>query len=441
MDIAVIGAGITGMSAAYDLARAGHRVHLFERSDAVGGLAAGFPTHGTFLERAYHHLFTTDTDIIGLAEELGVGKKLLWHDSSIAIFTADGKVYPFTGPIDLLRFKPLSFLNRLRLGITVLYIQKLKNWKKLVDIPVHVWLRRWCGEQSYNVIWKPLLIGKFHHFHERISMAWLWARLHIRANSRGPNDTKKEKLGYFDGGFQTLIAALRSELDKHNVTLALNASIHSIRHEVDSRKNVLRMENGEELKFDRVICTAPSHVFANLIENDPTADEKYLQRLRSIEYVGALCLVFSSRQNLSKYYWHNIVDVTSPFLVFIQHTNLIEKERYEGEHFYYLGAYLPHDHDFFRDDPENIRSIFFKHLKILLPSFDVSQITEWHLFTARNAQHIASCDYLEKIPPHTTPLRGVYLSNFSQVFPQDRGTNYAVRDGRSIAKMCMEEIK
>ncbi|WP_431777981.1 NAD(P)-binding protein [Ottowia caeni] len=70
--IAILGGGYTGMVAAHDLCRK-HDVTLYERSHSLGGLADDFTLHGTPLERAYHHLFRSDKDIIQLAEQLGIG--------------------------------------------------------------------------------------------------------------------------------------------------------------------------------------------------------------------------------------------------------------------------------------------------------------------------------------------------------------------------------
>lgn len=435
MNIAVIGAGITGLTAAYDLSRAGHRVEVFERSGTIGGLAAGFETHGTHLEQAYHHLFTTDTAIIGLAEELGIGDKLMWSPSSMALY-ADGAMHPFTGPLDLLRFSPLGFWDRLRLGIVTFCIQNRKGWRSLVDVPAIEWMRWYCGERVFEVVWKPILVGKFHQHHEHVSMAWLWARLHSRVNSRGQSAMSQEKLGYFAGGFHTLIRALTVKLEARGVILSTGMPIQSLRHDAATGQILVQVE-GRERTFDRAICAVPSYVFAGLIQHDTAVTAADLAKLRSTDYLDALCLVFTSSQSLSPYYWHTVADLDYPFLSVIQHTNFVPKEHYMGEHVYYLGAYVPREHRLMLDSPEVTRQRFFAGLQGMFPSFDASKVTECHVFRFRDAQHVPSVGYLGKMPSRRTPVPGVFLSNFSQIFPEDRGTNFAVAEGRAVAQLCM----
>src|SRR5690606_27908952 len=106
--IAVSGGGYTGLVAALRLAQAGPRGAPLEAGSALGGLAGGFSIENAPLEKAYHHLFRTDTSIIKLAEELGVGEQLQWHTSDTGLYY-NGVLHPFRGAIDLARFKPLHF--------------------------------------------------------------------------------------------------------------------------------------------------------------------------------------------------------------------------------------------------------------------------------------------------------------------------------------------
>lgn len=181
--VAILGGGYTGLIAALRLSQAGYSVTIFEKSGNVGGLASGFKIENAPLEKAYHHLFKTDKYIINLVNELNIEDKLIWHDSSTAIFY-NNNLYPFEGALDLLRFKPLSFLNRLRAGLVILYLQKTTKWQKLQSISAYKWMLKYSGKQVTEVIWEPLLKGKFNKFYDQISMAWLWARINTRAQSR-----------------------------------------------------------------------------------------------------------------------------------------------------------------------------------------------------------------------------------------------------------------
>lgn len=439
--VAVIGAGYTGLVAAYRLAQKGYKVEIFEAGRYPGGLAGDFKIEGEPLEIAYHHLFKTDTDIIALTKELGINDKLKWHDSSVAIYYND-KLYPFMTPVDLLRFKPLSFVNRIRAGLVVFYLQKQNNWQPFVKQTALAWMRKYAGKQVCEVIWEPLLLGKFDTYYDKVSMAWLWARIHIRANSREKGDSG-EKLGYFDGGFKVLTDTLTAKCKELGVKIHLQSQIQHIGS--DQRGSYLLID-GKRQNFDSVLATTPSHILAKLIEDGEKAAsnqkfKSYLSQLTSINYLGALLMVFSSDQDISPYYWHNINDVKKPFLVFIHHTKLMPTEFYGGKHVYYIGAYLSPEHKLFNMTDEQLSKVWLGELKKIFPEFSAKQISEKYIFRLKNAQHIVDPEYTAKIPDHRTPLPGVYLSNFSQIFPEDRGTNYAVREGNKIADMMLKDLK
>ena len=425
--ILIIGGGFTGLTAALRLAAdKNFSVTLMEGSDQLGGLAAGFPLGGTSLEKTYHHLFLTDTSILQLVEELGLKDKLIWCESSVGIFR-DGKVHSFKTPMDLLQFAPCSFLGRLRTGFTALYLKHQKNWRGFTRHTAHAWMTRACGRSAMESIWTPLLKGKFDRHFDKVSMAWFWARIHIRANSRSGDGG--EKLGYFRGGFNVVTSALENEVRKLGVTIRTGARVESL--PADERTAIV---NGEKVPFDFCIFTGPSPALAKLLPAGEAFDD-YAAQLRSIEYLGAACLVFTSDQSLGDFYWVNVNEPDAPFLVFIQHTNLVDRASYGGKHVYYIGAYLAPDGKTFSLSDDELTNKWFGYLPKLFPQFDATRVAERFVFRFRAAQHIVDTTYEEKIPDHQTPLPGVFLANFSQIFPEDRGTNYAVREGEKIARM------
>lgn len=426
--VVVIGAGYTGLVAALRLAQAGKKVTILERGMTIGGLASDFTVEGSSLERAYHHLFKTDTDIIDMANELGVGDKLKWHDSSVSLYY-DNTLYPFKGALDLIKFKPLSFHNRIRAGLIVLYLQKTNNWQQFQKISAYDWMMKAAGKQVTKVIWEPLLKGKFDKHFDKVSMAWLWARIHIRAQSREPGG---EKLGYFDGGFQVFTDALVRKLTDLGVEIKTGIEITGLGNTPNGDVKI-RFADKSSKTFNNGIATVPSHVFAKLVSDDKSASEAYVKKLTSIDYLGARLLIFSSEQDISPYYWHNVNDLDLPFLVFINHTQLIDKKNYNGKHIYYIATYVPHNHELFTSDDKSLEKLWFKSLSQIFPDFDKKQIREKHFFRFANAQHIVDSNYASKLPSVQTPLKNVYLSNFSQIYPEDRGTNYAVREGKKVA--------
>jgi protoporphyrinogen oxidase len=429
--VLIVGGGFTGLTVAHRLAADSRfSITVLESSSQLGGLAGGFPLLGNSLEKTYHHLFLTDTSILELVEELGLSDKLIWCDSSMGIYWG-GRTYPFRTPLDLLRFSPCSFAGRVRLGLVALYLKHKKNWRALAGQKAHEWMTRACGQSAMNSVWTPLLKGKFDRYYDSVSMAWLWARIHIRANSRAPRGGG-EKLGYFRGGFNAVIAALEKKLRQQGVTIKTNTVVEKI---FDNR---CALVNGREVPFDYCLFTGPSPAFARLLPEFASL-ANYRQQLQSIDYLGAICLVFTSEQNLGDYYWLNINEPEAPFLVFINHTRLVDKNQYQGKFVYYLGAYKAQKSESFSLTDDALTELWWQYLRKIFPEFNSGLVGERHVFRFNTAQHIVDTEYEKKMPAHRTPLPGVFLANFSQIFPEDRGTNFAVREGNKIAEMLKQQ--
>jgi protoporphyrinogen oxidase len=363
------------------LLRKGNEVTIFEKEKELGGLLGGFKIGKTYLEKTYHHIFKTDKQVIALIKELGLSKKLKWHESRTALYY-DQKIYPFMGAMDLLKFKPLNLIDKLRLGLVKIYLEKENNWQKFENVLAYEWMKKYCGKRAYRVVWEPLLKGKFGEKYKEISMAWMWARIHTRANS---SEKGKEYLGYMEGGFQQIIDELEKRIKK------MGGKINTGNEILDIKKL--------EKEYDQIISTAP---------------------LLNVDYLGAVTLVFTSKQILSPYYWHNINDLESPFLAFIQHTNLMGKKNY-GTNVYYLGTY--------GDSEQDIKN-WFKYLKNIFPDFNEKQVEKKWIFRFKYAQHIVTRNYRKKI--NNVDNGKIINTNFAQIYPEDRGINYAVREGEKV---------
>lgn len=433
--IVIVGGGFTGLVAARALSRSEPRpeITLLEAGPSLGGLATGFPLCGTSLEKSYHYLLLGDTVVLSLARELGLGEQLIYRDGSVGIW--DGSViHPFSTPLDLLRFPLCSPTERVRLAFALWRLQRLRDWQPLASQTARDWLERACGPGVMRAIWDPLLRSKFDRHWDRVSMAWLWARIHTRANSRAG---MRERLAYPRGGFATLVDRLTAELAAAGVRLRTGARVERIE---TSPERAVRLVGGETIAFDRCGFTGPSDAFARLLPADPALDD-YRRQLQSIDYLGAICVVLVTDQQLGRHHWLNIHDLAAPFVVMVNHTALVGTDLYQGRHVYYLGCYRPHDSRAFALDDAALLEEWLAYLRRMFPHFEPSRLQERHVFRFRNAQHVVDCDYARRIPDFRTPLPGVYLANFSQVFPHDRGTNFAVRDGLKVAGMMLEDAR
>lgn len=436
-NIAVVGAGFTGLTSAYTLAKMGHNVTVIEAEKTLGGLVAGFEVDGLPLEKAYHFLYKTDKHIINLANEIGVGDKLHFHASSVAM-AYGGKIYPFMTPMDLLRFSPLSFIDRVRAGVVALYLGKVTKWKKFAEVTAYKWMLRWGGKEVTRVIWEPVLRGKFFDKYDKIAMSYLWSRVYVRANSKDRGDVT-EKLGYFEGGFRTFTNTLVEKSKELGVIFMPETKPEAIIQKGNSVEVVLE---GTPYCYDACLVTTPSHVFKKLIDvKENTVSEAYKEKLSAIEYLGAVLMVFTTDKKFTDYYWHNVNDLDKPFLVLLSLSALVGTENLQGKHVYYVGAYVPHDHKYYTMTDGEIQELWVNGIKDIFPSFDPSTITSTNIFRFKNAQHIVEPYYEDKIVPYQSELPNIYLSNYTQIFPDDRGTNYAVEEGVKVATLIDQNIQ
>ena len=375
--------------------------------------------------------------MLGLVEELGLADSLTYHPSSVSTYY-DGTLYPMMTPLDLIRFTPLSLVDRVRAGLTVLYLQRVKNWEKLTRVTAIDWLRRYAGDQVTDVIWQPLLIGKFDRYYDKVTMAWLWGRVKQRVDSRERGESA-EQLGYFDGGFATLVSTLESRIRDAGGKILTSTKVDSLRFDEASGQVEVGVGGGVE-RFDRVLATVPSAVLAKLIDDRRPTDSSYFEQLESIDYLSAAVMVLATDQEISPYYWHNINTPNAPFVVFLGLTALIGTERFGGKHVYYIGDYVPAEHRSMSATDDEVRDEWYGELAKIFPAFDRDRIVEDRVFRFHHAQHIVDVGFENKLVDHQTPCPGVLLANFSQIYPMDRGTNYAVKDGIDMADRILAEL-
>jgi protoporphyrinogen oxidase len=451
--IAVLGGGVCGLVAAHRLARAGHDVDVYERWPGLGGQAATLDVgDGHRLERYYHHLFTSDRHIADLFAELGLPDAIEWRPSSVAFF-ARGAQHPFVTPLDLLRFRPLSPLARVRMGAAVLALQRFAGDPAPYErVTARAWIERRMGRQAWDEVWGPLLRGKFGERADRIAMVWLWSKLRLRRSVKG-EDVRQERLGYPRDSWEPLFGALASSVEAGGGRVLTDApaarvsrsgagftvragAAGSFRRGHDPRE----FEAGEGEEYDRVLATVPNDVFEQLLDPALAAEvgEEYLERARAIEYFAALCLLLELDRRFSSFYWTNVADRALPFVGLIEHTNFVEPERYGGRRFLYVANYLPHGHELLGLDAGALLARYEPGLRAINPAFSRAWVTRSWLHVEPAAQPIVTVGYGQRIPPLRTPAAGLVLANTTQVYPEDRGTNYAVRLGDEAAQALLE---
>jgi protoporphyrinogen oxidase len=431
LNIGIIGAGAAGMAAAWDFARAGHTVTLYEAESAVGGLAAGFRDDGWdwWLEKFYHHWFETDADILRLTEEMGARERVLFPRPKTS-FWIDGKIYRSEISPSAL-FLPLSPIAKARFALAGAYLKLTPDWKGLERYTAHEWFMRYMGEEAYGKFFRPLLIGKFGHEYQQVNMAWMWARVKARSL----------RLGIFEGGFQAFLNTLADQLKAKGVDIRLNTRVERIG--TQDGKPTLTV-NGETRTFDRVLSTSSPALLLRLAPD--LRDTPYGEQVASLRSIGALCVVLALKNQLltDGTYWLNLPATSAdkaasrfPFLALVEHTNWMDRAHYGGDRLIYCGDYVPTDHEYFTMSEDALVERFVKTLPTFNPDFRPDWIRKAWVFRAPYAQPVPYVNHSAKIPPLATPLPGVYWASMSQVYPWDRGTNYAVEIGRRVAGMMV----
>ena len=447
---AVIGAGVAGLTAAHELVKADWETHVYERWPGLGGQAATLDVgDGVLLERYYHHLFTSDRYIAGLYRELGMPEGIEWRPSSVAFF-ADGRSWAFTTPLDLLRFSPLPLGTRVRLGLAVLMLQRRHTEVgPFESITAKEWIVSSMGAEAWERLWGPLLRGKFGGRADDISMAWLWSKLTLRRQIKG-QEARGEVLGYPRGGFEPLFAALALSIEEHGGAVTIDRPAAAIA----AREGAFEVTPGAPGSFraghdprsfpaagpperyDAVVATVPSDVFEQLLDANTSArlDAGYLDRLHSIEYHAALCLLLELDRRFTPFYWTNIADRELPFVGLIEQSNLVEPERYGGRRFLYVANYLEPGDPLLDASADELLAHYEPGLRRVNPAFTRDWVRERWLFREPSAQPIVTPGYRQRMPPLRTGVPGLVLANTTQVYPEDRGTNYAVRLGQQAAR-------
>lgn len=425
--IAIVGAGIGGLTLAYRLAQRGFAVTLFERSDSYGGLATSLDYHDISMDRYYHTILSSDLSMQGLIRETEVEDRLHFTPTQQGFYD-DGKLYPFNSARDLLTFPPLNLFQRFRLGLQVLTAQLENDVERLDREPVEQWLVRVSGRGVYEKVWKPLLRAKFDTAMANVPATYIWSRLKRMLSTR-KGVTSKEMMCYLEGGYFTLLKAIASRAAQLGVTFKLSTAVEEVIIR-DGRVVGLRI-GSDELPFDAVISTLPSPVLADLI---PAAPAELRAQLQPQEYLAVICPLLILRQRLTPYYVLNITDSRVPFTAVVETTNLIDPQYVGGYHLVYLPKYVTADSLWWTRDPAEIQAEWMEHFRQMFPDFDETQLVDFIMQRARFVEPLRPLGTPLPIPSIETSVAGLYISNSAMVYPE-------LNNGESITRLAERVVK
>lgn len=427
MKIAIIGAGFTSLAASYYLKKAGFEIEVFEASDQAGGLAGGFKdqTWEYILEYHYHHIFKTDHDILDLMTALGLESMVFFKDVKTVSFL-DKQYYQLDSALTLLKFKKISLFSRLRTGAVLALLKVIPSGKFLEKWTAHDFLIKTMGKEAYENIFANLFLKKFGSHAQKINMAWFWARIFARS----------KQLGYFKGGFATLAKEMVIKLRKLGVKFHFDSPIQKVW--ATKNQQVSLNYHDKTAIFDAVLYTTTAPILLKTLQG---LSKKYQQSLQCLKSIAAQTLVMELDANFfsDQIYWLNVNNTNYPFLAVIEHTNFINQKHYHGQHLIYVAKYLDKLHPEYKLDKKAIFKLYQPYLEKISPGF-TKKVKKIHLFKVDFAQPVVEKNHSQILPGLETEIKNVYQASMQQIYPFDRGTNYAVQIGKKVAKLMIKQL-
>jgi protoporphyrinogen oxidase len=309
-----------------------------------------------------------------------------------------------------------------------------KNYAAYERQTAAAWLARASGRNGFDRVFGAQLRAKFGPSWDKIPMVWFWKKVQLRTTNRS-NPLAKETLGYPRGSFQVFIDTLEAEMRRVGVEINLGVNVEAVQPESDGGVTV--RVDGVDHAMDVAVVTTPSAVFKRLVPELPAA---YVRKLDAAGYQAACCMLLELDRKLTDIYWLNIADPAVPFTGVIEQTNFVPPEQYGGSHLVYLSKYLEVTDPIWSMEKDELFAHYLPALKRINPAFDPSWVREIRVFRERAAQPIVPLHYSSLIPEMRTPLPNIYLANTTQIYPEDRGTNYSIALGNDIAKLIGDDL-
>jgi len=420
--IAVLGAGPMGLAVAYELARDGHHPVLFEADDRVGGMTASFDFSGLSIERYYHFHCISDHAFLSVLSELGLADKMRWVETKMG-YWYQNRLQPWGNPVALLKFRGLSLVAKVRYGLHAFLCTKRDDWKPLDNVEATGWIKRWVGSEAWEVLWQRLFDYKFYEYSNNLSAAWIWSR--IRRIGRSRYSLFKEKLGYLEGGSDTLLHALKADIEAHGGEIRLKTPVTRV---VLSDGKVQGLEVGGTVEaFDKVISTIPLPYVPRVMPDLPS---EILAKFKAVKNIAVVCVIAKLRKPVTENFWLNTNDPEMDIPGLVEYSNL----RPLDQHIVYVPFYVPGEHPLFSEPDQAFLDKVQRYLKKINPALQDDDFIELRASRYRYAQPICDPGYLEKLPPVSLPVEGLWVADTSYYYPEDRGISESIDFGRKMAR-------
>ncbi len=419
---AVVGGGMMGLAAAFKLVLRGQKVTILEAAPELGGLTSAWRLGDVEWDKFYHVILLSDSRVRELLKELDLESEIEWVQTRTGFFS-EGKLYSLSSSIDFLKFPPLNLYQKFRLGSTIFFGSKIRNWRAMEGLLVEQWLKRWSGTSTFNRIWLPLLKSKLGDAYTRTSAGFIWSYIDRMYKARR-SGMKREMFGYVPGGYRRILNALKEWLIAKGVTIECNAPVQRIESQSDNRSaiSITRGAPGCEKQstFDRVVMTVP---LANIAEacKELTSDER--ERMQKTEYLGVVCTSLLLKQPLGGYYVTNILDRWVPLTGIIEMGTIVKPEKLGGHYLVYLPQYVLSDDPRLNEADEAIHERCLSTLEKMYPAFRRESVTAIQTARAKYVMALPTLNYSEKRPPAILNQPGLYLLNSARIVKGNLNVN------------------
>ena len=434
MKIVILGGGLTGLSAAYQLSQANFEVSIIEKGEQLGGLAGGFKK-GNWeweLERTYHHIFKNDEAILSLAREINFQTFSFSTPITASLFGEKNnyRIFPVDSPKDFLFLPVLSFFSKIRAGITIVFLKLTPHISFFEKMSSSEFLQKTMGREVWSVLWECLFRNKYGKYAEKILASFIWARIHKRT----------QQLGYPIGGFQAFIDALAQTNKQKNVAILTSTAVHSVQKRGE-RYEVKVMNGKMESSFlhaDLILSTLPYPISCRVMKE--ILGNKYIEEQSKRKYLYAINLILKTKKKiLSRAYWLNIGAKDIPIMCIVQHTNFISSTHYGGDEVCYMAWYVAEESDLLRMNEKETLEYVLPHLRDINPDFtEIPEVVG--LFKAPYAQPIFDEEFIKISRSFSTPAHHIFVANMDMTYPYDRGTNYAVQLGKDVSDVIKRSL-
>ncbi|MBO3462945.1 MAG: NAD(P)/FAD-dependent oxidoreductase [Aetokthonos hydrillicola CCALA 1050] len=428
MNIGIVGGGMMGLVLAYRLSQQGHIVTVFESNKQLGGLTT-YHDYGPFVwDRFYHVILPSDTHLIKLIKDIGLGEKLRWRPTLTGCYI-DQKLYSISNTLEFLRFPPLTLIGKLRLAFTLLYGSRINNWRRLEKIPVEDWLLKISGRNTYEKLWKPLLLAKLGDNYKRVSAVFIWSYIK-RLFSARDSSLHKEQLGYVVGGYKTVFNQLEQLICSNGGRICTAANVEYITS--DPKGGLWVKHSKDKEHFDKVVFTGPVNVLQRV------ADQNLIEvrdNSTTVEYMGVICMALITRKALVPYYIVNLADQRIPFTGIIGMSNLVSLEETAGLHITYFPKYVISDDPLLQQTDDELRKLFFRGLRLIFPELTEDNIVAAHINRATKMQPLQVLNYSSIVPTTITKNQDFFVLNTSQFINNTLNNNSVVQHVEEFVKM------